>query len=84
MDLMNRVFREYLVSFAIVFIDDILIYSKTREDHEKNFIMTLQVLRKHKFYAKFTKYKFLRRSVTSLCHNVSDIVYKLIKKIFSQ
>ena len=45
MDLMNRVFREYLDSFVIVFIDDILIYSKTKEEHEQHFILTLQVLK---------------------------------------
>ena len=46
-DLMNRVFREYLDSFVIVFINDIVIYSNTREQHEQHFRMTLQVLRKH-------------------------------------
>ncbi|XP_069151999.1 uncharacterized protein [Solanum lycopersicum] len=43
MDLMNRVFREYLDSFVIVFIDDILIYSSTKEDHEQHLRLTLQV-----------------------------------------
>ena len=47
MDLMNRVFLEYLYSFVIVFIDEILIYSKTREEHEQHLRMTLQVLREH-------------------------------------
>ena len=41
MDIMNRVFREYLDSFIIILIDDILIYSKTREEHEQYFRMTL-------------------------------------------
>ena len=41
MDLMNRVFHEYFNSFVIVFIDDILIYSKTKEDHEQHFRLTL-------------------------------------------
>ena len=45
MDLMNRVFREYLESFVIVFIDDILIYSKTKEEHEGHLRLTLQVFR---------------------------------------
>ena len=44
MDLMNRVFREYLESFVIVFIDDILIYSKTKEENEQHLRLTLQVL----------------------------------------
>ena len=50
MDLMNMVFREYLDSFVIVFIDDILIYSKSSEDHEQHLRMTLQVLREHHLY----------------------------------
>ena len=55
MDLMNRVFREYLESFVIVFIDDILIYSKTKEENEQHLRLTLQVLRQHQLYAKFSK-----------------------------
>ena len=55
MDLMNSVFHEYLDSFVIVFIDDILIYSKTKEDHEQHLRLTLQVLRHHQLYAKFSK-----------------------------
>ena len=54
MDLMNKVFREYLDSFVLVFIDDILIYSKTKEEHEQHLRLTLQVLRQHQFYAKFS------------------------------
>ena len=45
MDLMNWVFRKYLDSFVTVFIDDILIYSKTKEEHEKHLRLTLQILR---------------------------------------
>ena len=58
MDLMNRVFREYLESFVIVFIDDILIYSKTNEEHEHDLRLTLLVLRQHQLYAKFSKCEF--------------------------
>ena len=47
MDLINRVFHEYLDSFVIVFIDDILIYSKTKAEHEQHLRLTLQVLRRH-------------------------------------
>ncbi|XP_069150522.1 uncharacterized protein [Solanum lycopersicum] len=72
MDLMNRVFREYLDSFVIVFIDDILIYSKTKEEHEQHLRLTLQVLRQHQLYAKFSKCEFWLRSVTFLGHVVSD------------
>ena len=72
MDLMNQVFREYLDSFVIVFIDDILIYSRTKEEHEQHLRLTLQVLRQHKLYAKFSKCEFWIRSVTILGHVVSD------------
>lgn len=53
MDLMNRVFRKHLDKFVIVFIDDILIYSKTREDHAKHLRIVLEILRAEKLYAKF-------------------------------
>ena len=69
---MNRVFHEYLDSFVIVFIDDILIYSKTKEEHEQHLRLTLQVLRQHQLYAKFSKCEFWLRSVTFLGHVVSD------------
>ena len=72
MDLINGVFHEYLDSFVIVFIDDIVIYSKTKEEHEHHLILTLQVLRRHQLYAKFSKCEFLLRSVTFLGHVVSD------------
>ena len=47
MDLMNRVFKPYLDSFVIVFIDDILIYSKNKAEHEEHLKITLQTLKKH-------------------------------------
>ena len=72
MNLMNRVFREYLESFIIVFIDDILIYSRTKEKHEQHLRLTLQVLRQHQLYAKLSKCEFRLRSVTFLGHVVSD------------
>ena len=72
MDLMNRVFCEYLESFFIVFIDDLLIYSRTKGEHEQHLRLTLQVLRQHQLYAKFSKCEFWLRSVTFLGHVVSD------------
>ncbi|XP_063938040.1 uncharacterized protein LOC135147916 [Daucus carota subsp. sativus] len=56
MDLMNRVFKPYLDKFVIVFIDDILIYSKTTEDHATHLRMALETLRREKLYAKFSKF----------------------------
>ena len=53
-NLMNRVFREYLDSFVIVFIDDILIHSNIKEEHEHHLRLTLQVNRKHQHYASLT------------------------------
>ncbi|GKE83397.1 putative reverse transcriptase domain-containing protein [Tanacetum coccineum] len=58
MDLMNRVCKLYLEIFFIVFIDDILIYSKTKEDHEVYLKLVLELLRKERLYAKFSKCKF--------------------------
>ncbi|KAL5540694.1 hypothetical protein UlMin_043346 [Ulmus minor] len=55
MDLMNRVFRNYLDKFVVVFIDDILIYSKSKEEHEEHLRNTLDTLKKNKLYAKFKK-----------------------------
>ena len=72
MDLMNRVFREYLDQFVIVFIDDILIYSRTEEEHAEHLRMILQTLRDHQLYAKFGKCGFWLREVQFLGHVVSD------------
>ena len=71
MDLMNRVFKEYLDKFIIVFIDDILIYSKTRGEHEEHLRMVLQTLREHQLYAKFLKCEFCLDYVAFLSHMIS-------------
>ena len=71
MDLMNRVFREHLDEFVIVFIDDILIYSRNQEEHEEHLRLTLQILKKHQLYAKFSKYEFWLSKVHFLGHVVS-------------
>ncbi|KAL4023731.1 hypothetical protein IC575_017494 [Cucumis melo] len=72
MDLMNRVFKEFLDSFVIVFIDDILIYSKTEAEHEEHLHQVLETLRANKLYAKFSKCEFWLRKVTFLGHVVSS------------
>ena len=57
MDLMNRVSQPYLDQFVVIFIDDILIYSKSQEDHEKHLRIVLQTLRDKQLYAKLKKKK---------------------------
>ncbi|XP_071933774.1 uncharacterized protein [Coffea arabica] len=71
MDLMQRVFKKYLDQFVVVFIDDILIYSKTREEHVKHLEIVLQILREHKLYAKFSKCEFWLDEISFLGHKVS-------------
>jgi hypothetical protein len=61
MCLMNGVFRDYLDKFVIVFLDDILVYSKSEEEHEKHLRMVLQVLREHQLYAKAKKMLILSK-----------------------
>ena len=58
MDLMNRVFRDFLDKFIMVFIDDILIYSKIKEEHVTHLKMVLEVLKVKQLYAKFKKCEF--------------------------
>jgi hypothetical protein len=58
MCLMNGIFIEYLDMFVIVFLDEILIYSKSEEENEKNFRLVLQVLREHQLYSKLIKCSF--------------------------
>ncbi|GJU30518.1 putative reverse transcriptase domain-containing protein [Tanacetum coccineum] len=58
MDLMNRVCKPYLDKFMIVFIDDILIYSKSKQEHEEHLKLILELLKKEKLYAKFSKCDF--------------------------
>ncbi|GJV59228.1 putative reverse transcriptase domain-containing protein [Tanacetum coccineum] len=71
MDLMNRVCRPYLDKFVIVFIDDILIYSKTQEEHVEHLRLVLELLKKEKLYAKFSKCEFWLRKVQFLGHVIN-------------
>nr|GFB13728.1 putative reverse transcriptase domain-containing protein [Tanacetum cinerariifolium] len=71
MDLMNRVFYEFLDKFVIVFIDDILVFSKSKEEHEDHLRTVLQTLRQKKLYAKFSMCEFWLSSVAFLGHIVS-------------
>src|SRR3954466_9421513 len=58
MNLMNKVFMPYLDKFFVVFIDDILVYSKSEVDHEEHLRLLLGTLREHQLYAKFSKWEF--------------------------
>ena len=71
MDLLHRVFQPYLDLFVVVFVDDLLIYSKTKEDHEGHLRIVLQTLREHQLYAKFSKCEFWLIEVRFLGHVVS-------------
>jgi hypothetical protein len=71
MNLMNKVFMEYLDRFVVVFIDDILIYSKNDSDHEEHMRMVLQKLRDNQLYAKVTKCEFWLDEVPFLGHIIS-------------
>ena len=70
MSLMNGIFKPYLDLFVIVFIDDILIYSKSRKEHEEHLRIVLELLREKRLYAKFSKCEFLLDSVSFLAHVV--------------
>ena len=71
MDLMNRVFHDYLDKFVVVFIDDILIYSKSAVEHETHLKLVLQRLLEKQLYAKFKKCEFWLGSITFLGHVIT-------------
>src|SRR5215216_717700 len=68
MNMMNKVFMEFLDKFVVVFINDILIYSKSKEEHEGHLRLILEKLREHKLYAKFSKCEFWLEEVGFLGH----------------
>ena len=71
MDLMNRIFMPYLDQFVIVFFDDILVYSASKEEHKDHLRKVLQVLRKNQLYAKLSKYEFWSDHISFLGHIIS-------------
>jgi hypothetical protein len=72
MDLKNKVFMEYLDRFTVVFIDDILIYSKSESDHEEHLRLMLHKVRDNQLYAKFSKCEFWIDKVPFLGHIISN------------
>ncbi|XP_015932206.2 uncharacterized mitochondrial protein AtMg00860-like [Arachis duranensis] len=71
MDYINRVFRPFLDKFVVVFINDILVYSKTAKEHEEHLRIMLQILKEQKSYAKLSKCEFWKEEVKFLGHVVS-------------
>ena len=71
MDLMNRVFKDYLDRCVIVFIDDILIYSHSLEEHAEHLRIVLNILKQKQLYAKFKKCEFWLEKVAFLSHVIS-------------
>jgi hypothetical protein len=71
MNLMNKVFMKFLDKFVVVFVDDILVYSKTEEEHAEHLRLVLGTLREHQLYAKFSKCEFWLKEVGFLGHVIS-------------
>jgi hypothetical protein len=71
MYLMNKVFMEYLDKFVVVFIDDILVYSGSEEEHEEHLRLALQKLQEHRLYAKLSNCEFWMKQVAFLGHIIS-------------
>jgi hypothetical protein len=71
MYLINKVFMAYLNKFVVVFIDDILVFSKLEEEHEKHLRLVLEKLRSNKLYTKFSKCEFWLTKVAFLRHVIS-------------
>jgi hypothetical protein len=70
-DLMHRVFIPYLDKFGVIFINDILIYSKSLDEHAEHLKSVLEKLREHQLFAKFSKYEFWLDLLSFLAHVVS-------------
>jgi peptide methionine sulfoxide reductase MsrA len=71
MYMMNKVFMEYLDKFIVVFIDDILVYSRSEEEHEEYLHLVLQKLREHRLCTKLSKCEFWMKKVAFLVHIIS-------------
>jgi hypothetical protein len=72
MYLMYKVFMEYLDKFVVVFIDDILVYSRNEEEHKEHLRLVLQKLRENQLYAKLRKCEFWLSEVSFLGHVITD------------
>ena len=77
MDLMHRVFQPYLDQFVVVFVDEMLIYSQSEEEHEDHLMIVLQALKEHQLYAKCSKCEFWLTEVRFLGHVVSASILSM-------
>jgi hypothetical protein len=71
MSLMNGVFRKYLYLFVHVFLEDILIYSKNKREHEEHLRVVLSYLKENKVYGKLSKFSFFQKEIHYLGHIIS-------------
>ena len=71
MNMMNKVFMEFLDKFVVVFIDDIFVYSKNEEEHKEHLRLVLEKLKEHQLYAKFSMCEFWLKEVGFLGHVIS-------------
>jgi len=71
MDYMNRIFRPLLDKFVVVFIDDILIYLRIKEEHGEHLRLVLEILREQQLYVKLSKCEFWLEEVNFLGHVIS-------------
>ena len=69
---MNKMFKHYLDLYVIIFIDDILIYSRSEEEHASHLRVVLQTLKDRQLFAKFSKYEFWLQSIAFISHIVSS------------
>jgi hypothetical protein len=72
MYLMNKVFMEYLDQIVVVFMDDIMIFSKNKEEHDEHLHLVLQKLRENQLYAKLSKCEFWLKKISFLGHIISE------------
>ncbi|XP_073273292.1 uncharacterized mitochondrial protein AtMg00860-like [Primulina huaijiensis] len=71
MDMMHRIFQPFLHKFVVIFIDDILIFSRSHEEHAQHLRLILKTLKEHQLYAKFSKCEFWLEKVSFLGHFIS-------------
>src|ERR1700687_5128436 len=72
MHLMQQTFRKYLDDFVIVFLDDVLVYSRSKEEHDKHLRIVLETLRENKLYAKLSKCEFYSKEISFLGHVINE------------